>query len=190
MPGHRGETLMPNKNTHFVWATFDSEATAVDAARSLKSWDKANKEVKLGAIGVAHLNDQGKLKVKKMGPRNMGSGALIGATLGGLVALFAPATLIGGAIAGTVAGGAVGMFSKKGLGLSDAQKNQIKADLDVGKGLLIVLADDDEVDPTKAYLQSLGGVTESAQADTEAIAETDAAMAETGVQVEVETVSS
>ena len=180
---------MSNENTNFVWAVFDSADAAEAAAKSLKSWDKADKEIKLGSIGVVYLNDKGKLKTKKMGPRHTGKGALIGAVLGGLAALFAPATLIGGAVAGGVAGGVVGVFSKKGLGLSDAQEAEIKANLDAGKGLLIVLADDHEVEATTAKLVELGGETESAQADEEAIDDTDAAMAEAGVQAEVETVT-
>jgi uncharacterized membrane protein len=180
---------MSNENTNFVWAVFDSKDAAEEAAKSLKSWDKADKEIKLGAIGVVYMDDKGKLKTKKMGPRHTGKGALIGAVLGGLVALFAPATLIGGAVAGGVTGGVVGVFSHKGLGLSDEQEAEIKANLDADKGLLIVLADDYEVGPTTDYLKSLGGETESAQADEDAIDDTDAAMAEAGVQADVETVT-
>jgi len=114
--------MSDNENTNFVWAVFDSKDAAEEAAKSLKSWDKADKDIKLGAIGVVYLDDKGKLKTKKMGPRSTGKGALIGAVLGGLVALFAPATLIGGAVAGGLAGGVVGVFSKKGLGLSDDRR--------------------------------------------------------------------
>ena len=179
--------MSDNENTNFVWAVFDSKDSAEAAAKSLKSWDKADKEIKLGAIGVVYLDDKGKLKTKKMGPRKTGKGATIGAVLGGLVALFAPATLIGGAVVGGLAGGTLGVFSKKGLGLSDAQEADIKANLDTGKGLLIVLADDAEVEATKAELVKLGGQTESTEADEAAIDDTDAAMAEAGVQADVET---
>ena len=114
---------------------------------------------------------------------------MIGVVTGALVAIFAPATLIGGAIAGGALGGVLGVFHKKGLGLSDEQKDKIKANLDTGKGLLVVLVDDYEVDDTKAKLADLGGQTDSAKADAEAIDEADAAMAGAGVQAEVETVS-
>ena len=178
-----------NENLNFVWAVFDSEEAAVAAGKSLKDWDKANDDVKLGAIGVLHMSEKGKLKVKKMGPRSTGKGALIGATTGVLVAIFAPATLIGGAVAGGALGGVLGVFHKKGLGLSDEQKAKIEANLDTGKGLLVVFVDDDEVADTKAKLAELGGETDSAKADAEAIDEADAAMAGAGVQAEVETVS-
>ena len=51
-----------NENLNFVWAVFDSEDAAVAAGKSLKTWDKANDDVKLGAIGVMHMSDKGKLK--------------------------------------------------------------------------------------------------------------------------------
>ena len=178
--------MSDNENTNFVWAVFDSKDAAEVAAKSLKKWDKADKEIKLGAIGVLHM-DGDKLKSKRMGTRSTGKGALVGAIMGGLIALFAPATLIGGAAAGVLGGGAVGVFYRQGLGLSDEQKDKIKANLEGGKGLLIVLTDDSEVEATTAKLVELGGATESAQADEAAIDETDAAMAEAGVQAEIET---
>ena len=103
--------------------------------------------------------------------------------------IFAPATLIGGAIAGGLAGGALGMFHKEGLGLSDEQKDDIKAHLDEGKGLLIVLVDDDELDDTKAKLVELGGATQSSKANAEEIEKADETMAEAGVQADVKTVA-
>ena len=39
------------------------------------------------------MSDKGKLKVKKLGPRTMGKGALWGAVAGALVAIFAPVAL-------------------------------------------------------------------------------------------------
>jgi uncharacterized membrane protein len=180
---------MAKEDTNFVWAVFVNEEVAVGAAKSLKEWDKADKEIKLGSIGVLHMDDKGKLKVKKMGSRTTGKGAMIGAVAGGLVAIFAPATLIGGAVAGALAGGALGAFHKEGLGLSDAQEADIKANLEAGKGLLIVLVDDNEVEATKAELVRLGGETDSSEADEAVIDEADAEMAEAGVQAEIETVT-
>ena len=178
-----------NENTNFVWAVFDNKDAAIDAGKALKKWDKADKEIKLGAIGVLHVTKKGKLKVKKMGPRTTGKGALWGAVAGGLVAIFAPAALIGGAIAGGLAGGALGAFHKEGLGLSDEQKDDIKANLDGGKGLLIVLVDDDVLDDTKAELVKLGGDTQSSQANVEEIENADETMAEAGVQADVQPVT-
>ena len=49
---------MSNENTNFVWAVFNSKDAAEEAAKSLKSWDKADKEIKLGAIGVVYLDNR------------------------------------------------------------------------------------------------------------------------------------
>ena len=182
--------MSDNENTNFVWAVFGTEDAAVEAAKNLKDWDKADKEIKLGAIGVLHMTDKGKLKVKKMGPRSVGKGALWGAVAGALVAIFSPLALIGaGVVGGGLAGGFLGAFHKKGLGLSDEQKDRIKANLDEGKGLLIVLVDDDELEATTAKLVEFGGETESSKADIEEIEAADEEMAEAGVQAEVETVT-
>lgn len=100
-----------NENLNFVWAVYDNEDAAVAAGKSLKSWDKVNDDVKLGAIGVLHMSDKGKLKVKKMGPRTTGKGALIGVTTGALVAIFAPADPDRWRC-----GRCLGRFTQKGLG--------------------------------------------------------------------------
>jgi uncharacterized membrane protein len=151
-----------NENIKFIWAAFPNEDTAVEAATSLKTWDKADDGVKLGAIGVLSRTDQGQLKV--MAYRASDQRALIGAVADMLVATFAPATLMGGLVAGAVVGSLLGALYKKGLGLSDEQKNKIKTNLDAGKGLLIVLLADDEVAATTARLRELGGETENTQA--------------------------
>lgn len=151
--------MADNENLNFVWAAFPNEDTAIEAATSLKTWDKADNGVKLGAIGVLHMTDQGQLRV--MAYRGTDQGALIGAVADMLVATFTPATLMGGVVAGAVVGSVLGALYKKGLGLSDAQKNKIKTNLDAGKGLLIVLVDDDGVAATTAKLRELGGEIES-----------------------------
>jgi len=48
----------------FVLAFFGSEAAADEAVNKIKQWDKASKEVKLGAIGVLVKDDKGKIKTK------------------------------------------------------------------------------------------------------------------------------
>ncbi len=83
----------------------------------------------------------------------------------------------------------MGAFHKEGLGLSDEQKDDIKAHLDAGKGLLIVLVNDDELDDTKAELVKLGGETQSSKANVEEIEKADETMAEAGVQAPVKTVT-
>jgi uncharacterized membrane protein len=64
-------------------------------------------------------------------------------------------TLVGGALVGAAAGGATGAFFHKGVGLSDADKSQLEDKLKKGGAALVVMASDDELQPTKDFLNSL-----------------------------------
>ena len=64
-----------------VLAIFDSEAAADDAAEALKAWEKATDDIKLKSVGVLVLDDNGKLKVDKVGRRSTFKGAGIGVIL-------------------------------------------------------------------------------------------------------------
>ena len=55
---------MSDKQTELVIAYFSNFDQADQAAKSIKNWDKANDDVKLGAIGVLHQTDSGKIKTK------------------------------------------------------------------------------------------------------------------------------
>ena len=96
-----------------VLAIFSDEAAADAAAQSLKDWDKLDDEVKLNAIGVLVLDENGKVKTHKLGRRSWGKGAGIGVVL----AALSPPTLIAGALAG----GALGALHHKGLGVDGAE---------------------------------------------------------------------
>ena len=141
-----------------VTAYFDSAEQAEQAARDLMDWDKADDEIKLGAIGVLTRDDQGKLKTKNLSSRNTGKGAKVGMGLGALAAVLSGGlTLIPTAVGGAVGGGLVGSFSKKGLGLSDDDLQQLNAQLAEGHAALLVLCDDPEVEATTARLVASGG---------------------------------
>ena len=60
-----------------VLGIFADEAAADAAVESLKSWDQATEDIKLGAIGVLVLDDDGLIKERKLGQR---SGTLRSAT--------------------------------------------------------------------------------------------------------------
>src|SRR5437762_2309005 len=160
---------MSNNQTQLVIAYFDSFDQADSAAKSLKSWDKANDDVKLGAIGVLHQTDKGKIKTKKYGQHNTGSGAKIGLLLGVLAAVLPAVTLIGGVVGGAVGGGILGSFSRKGLGLSDEDLGRIKGQLSGGKSALVILAAPDEVSSITAEISTMGGSPETLNAPTDDI---------------------
>jgi uncharacterized membrane protein len=160
---------MASDQTQLIITYFDNVELADSAAKSLKSWDKANDDVKLGAIGVLHLTDSGKVKTKKYGQHNTGSGAKIGLLLGVLAALLPAVTLIGGVVAGATGGGILGTFSRKGLGLSDEDLGHIKAQLSDGKAALALLATPAELAAVTAELSTLGGTPETHDAPTDEI---------------------
>ena len=82
-----------------VVAIFPDEAAADTAAQSLKDWDKLDDDVKLNAIGILVLDENGKIKTQKIGRRSWGKGAGIGG-----IAALTPPGLLAGALAGGVPG--------------------------------------------------------------------------------------
>jgi uncharacterized membrane protein len=159
-----------------VLAFFDSEEAADAAVGSLKAWDKAYDDIKLGAIGVLVKDENGKIKTQKLGRRAGGKGAKAGVVLGIIAAILSGGvTLLGGVVGGAVLGGVLGSFFKKGLGLSKEDLARIGAELDAGHAAVGVLADDAEVERVSDELQSLGGKPEVHPVSDEAIEHAEAA---------------
>ena len=154
-----------------VLAFFENEAAADAAVNAVKQWDKASKEIKLGAIGVLVKDDKGKIKTHKLGKRKTAAGAVIF----GLAAV-----LTGGAslLAGAVFGGIVGSFFRKGLGISKEDLARIDGELNGGKAALCVLAAPDEAAALSAKLAELGGQPESHELSAEVVQEAETAAAE------------
>ena len=144
-----------------VISVFPDEAAADAAVDSLKSWDKVSNDVKLGAIGVLVLDEEGQVKTQKMGKRSTGKGAGIGVVL----AVVAPPLGVGT----IVAGGLLGALHKKGLGLDDADRERIAAQLESGKAAVGVLARSDEANTIASKLRELGGDSEVHEATDEAL---------------------
>jgi uncharacterized membrane protein len=141
-----------------VIASFDSVAQAEQAAKDLMGWDKANDDIKLGAIGLLTKDDKGEIKTKNLSARQTRKGAKVGMGLGVIAAVFSGGlTLIPTAIGGAVAGGAAGALFRKGLGMSDEELKELSADLDGGRAALLVMCDESEVAATSEYLTAAGG---------------------------------
>jgi hypothetical protein len=137
-----------------VLAYFENEAAADGAVNQIKGWDKASKDVKLGAIGILVKDDKGKVKTQKLGARKTKTGAL----LFGLAGLLSGGmTVVGGA----VLGGILGSFFKKGLGISKEELARIDGSLSGGKAAVAILASADEAAAVAAKLAELGGAPES-----------------------------
>ena len=153
-----------------VLAFFDNEAAADAAVNQLKGWDKASKEIKLGAIGILVKDDKGKIKTHKLGARKTKTGAI----LFGLAGLLSGGmTVLGGA----VFGGILGSLFHKGLGMSKDDLARIDGDLNGGKAAVAVLANADEAAAVTAKLAELGGAPESHEV-TAAVVEEAAVAAE------------
>ncbi len=144
-----------------ILGIFADEAAADAAVESLKAWDQATEEIKLGAIGVLVLDETGQIKEHKLGARSGKKGAGIGLVL----AVVAPPTLL----AGLVGGGVLGHFHHKGLGLTDADRDRLAADLNGGKAAVGVLASDAEAGAIVGKLAELGGEVEAHDVTDEAL---------------------
>jgi hypothetical protein len=144
-----------------VLGIFADEAAADAAVESLKAWDAASQEVKLGAVGVLVVDEKGQIKEHKLGARSGHKGAGIGLVL----AIVAPPTLL----AGIVGGGILGHFHHKGLGIQAEDKERIGAELAGGKAAVGVLAAAAESDAITAKLTELGGTAEVHDVSDEAL---------------------
>ncbi len=157
-----------NKNEHVVMAFFSSREAAEVAASALKDWDHANKEVKLGAIGIVY-KEEGEIKTQV--PRNAGKGAVVGIVLGAMAAALGPVALLGAAATGGTLGGAIGAFFKKSFNLDEAAVQEIGARLDAGKVGVVVAVDEFEMAPTAAQLANAGGSVQQFAIPAEALDE-------------------
>jgi uncharacterized membrane protein len=145
-----------------VLAFFVNEAAADEAVSEIKKWDKASKEVKLGAIGVLVKDDKGKIKTHKLGTRKTGTGAVLGALAG---VLSGGVSVVGGAVVGSI----LGAFFHKGLGLSKDDLARIDGELDGGKAAVGIVAEADEAAAVSAKLAELGGVPETHEVSEESL---------------------
>lgn len=172
---------MADKNKHLILTFFDNEQAADNAVASLKSWDKANKDIKLGAIGVLVKDADGKIKTHKLGKRDTAIGAEIGIVLGIIAGILSGGiAVLGGIIYGVILGGIIGAFVHKGLGLSQDDLKRINDNLNAGQAAVGVLVEKGEVSATMEELTKLGGKAETHEVTAEALQ--NAAQAATNVQ--------
>lgn len=172
--------MSENKNDHVVVAFYDSEEAADRAVETLKAWDKASDDIKLGAVGVMVATPEGKIKTHV--GRKTGKGAKTGAIVGVIAGVLSGGvTLVGGLVGGAIAGGVLGGFFKKGTNLTEDEINNIGEALKQGKVAVVVTCDEDELAATKDQLQMAGGVIWTYEVSAEAMS--TAAEAETAAEV-------
>ena len=144
-----------------VLGIFADEAAADAAATSLLAWEKDN-NVMPRPVGVLVADEDGQIKEHKLGTRSSKTGAGIGAVL----AVIAPPTLLAGMVGGAI----LGHFHHKGLGLTDADRERIAAELAGGKAAIGVLVDEEpEAAMISNKLTELGGTPEVHEVTEEAL---------------------
>jgi uncharacterized membrane protein len=147
--------MADNKNKNVVVAFFKDEATAQTAIEALKSWDEADDDVKLGAIGTIVKEGD---KIKTHVPHKIGKGATVGAAVGIIAGVLTGGIgLLGGVVAGGALGGVTGAFLKQDVNLDKTEIERIGEQLDAGNVAVVVACDDYEVDPTREQLKSYDG---------------------------------
>ena len=157
-------------NQQLVLAFFDAEAAADQAVEALKQWDKANDEIKLGAIGVLVKDEKGEIKTHKVGKRAGGKGAKTFAVLGVVAGVLSGGlTVVGGLVGGAVLGGIMGSFFHKGLGISKEDLARISGELDGGKAAVGLVIKTEEVAALTEKLAELGGKPEAYEVTDEAV---------------------
>jgi uncharacterized membrane protein len=101
--------------TQIVIAAFHEEAAAGQVADALKEAKKQH-QLYYKNVAVIRKNEKGKVKVKETGDMSGGTGATVGALLGGAFGIFAgPAGLVAGAAAGAAIGGAGSALHDAGI---------------------------------------------------------------------------
>ncbi|MEA3335166.1 MAG: DUF4332 domain-containing protein [Chloroflexota bacterium] len=154
---------MANDNDKLVIGYYTNHAAAEEAAHELKDWDKHNDNVKLGAVAIMAIDPKsGELEAKEVGQRKTKGGALWGTVIGGALGLLTGGIgLIPGLILGAGGGAAIGALFHKDVGMSDADQAKLVEYLRQGGAALAIMADDFEVEPTKAEMVRIGGTVEA-----------------------------
>jgi uncharacterized membrane protein len=168
---------MANKNQNVIIAYFPSVDKAEVAANELKEWDKRYEDVKLGGISILTWDGE-KIAAQTIGARATGTGAKAGTIIGVIAAVLSGGvTLVGGVVAGAVGGALLGSLKRKGTKLTEQDIATITQTLKSGKAALVVMGDDDEVEPTRNLLTGIGGVVTGFAVPAEAMTEVERAAA-------------
>lgn len=146
---------MFNHKRGIVLGLFENETKADEVVAKLKEWDGIDDDVKLNAISVIVLDDDGKLKMHKVGRRR---GVLKGVAAGA-VAVF----LAGYIISPLILPAALGLVgaTRKPLDLSEDRRKALSDALTSGQAAVGVLVNFDQALAVDAKLKELGGTTDT-----------------------------
>jgi uncharacterized membrane protein len=155
---HAGFEWPVGKRTELVVAVFDGDWSAIDAARALHRWARADRRVLVDAIGILVPDGCGGVVAYLVGPHETHKGAGAGATLGAAAAwATGELSLLGGLAVGAVAGGLVGSLFHRGLDLRRAESARIARALHGRAAAVAVVAHRSQAVAVADRLCSLGG---------------------------------
>jgi uncharacterized membrane protein len=130
--------------TQIVIAAFHEEAAAGQVADALKEAKKQH-QLYYRNVAVIRKNEKGKVKVKETGDMSGGTGAAVGALIGGAFGIFAgPAGLVAGAAAGAAIGGAGSALHDAGM--SNERLKKVGDVLQPGNSAIIAVFEEVKVD--------------------------------------------
>lgn len=173
---------MSNDNDQLLIAYFPTKETAEKAAQELKDWDKEYERIKLGAMGIVSIDDEGHVKTEKIGTRATGTGAKWGILAGAVAGILTGGIgLIGGALAGLAVGSVAGSLVHRGLGMSDEEKQNLEQHLRSGGVALAVIAHEDEAEAAESILSALCDEVNSCQLDPETLAHLQSAQSDSEI---------
>ena len=143
-----------DKGRSVVLALFENEAAADAAVSELKAWDELEDEVKLNAIGMMVLDEEGNLKMHKVGRRRGIAKGVAGGAIAVLLAGYL-VTPLGLPILGGLAGA-----TRKNIPMSDQDRDRLARELKDGKAAIGVLVNAEQRDAVSRKLTELGGSPE------------------------------
>lgn len=143
-----------DKGKGVVLALFENEAAADAAVDGLKAWDELDDDVKLNAIGMMALDEDGKLKMHKVGRRR----GIAKGVAGGAIAVVLAGYLVT-PLGLPVLGGLLGA-TRKNIPMSDEDRDRLARELKNGKVALAVLVKSEQRDAVSKKLADLGGSPE------------------------------
>lgn len=143
-----------DKGKGVVLALFENEAAADAAVDGLKAWDELDDDVKLNAIGMMALDEDGKLKMHKVGRRR----GIAKGVAGGAVAVLLAGYLVT-PLGLPVLGGLLGA-TRKNIPMSDEDRDRLARELKNGRAALAVLVRFEQRDAVSKKLAELGGSPE------------------------------
>jgi len=161
---------MSKENEQLLIAYFPTKESAEEAANQLKDWDKEYSKIKLGAMGIVSMNEEGQIKTEKIGSRATGQGAKWGVLAGAVAGILTGGIgLVGGAVAGLAVGSAAGTIFHRGLGMSDEEKQGLEQHLQEGGVSLAVMARDEDAEAVESILSALCDEVTSCELDPAAL---------------------